>query len=144
MSNKRSLRVEYQGQAEGHELGYNEDNDNNYPTQAYHHAGRKLRHRNVPYSYEVTDDMILETLDFKVKLDTLRSFTGKGEEVEFENVKYAGSYQWTGMPLMRDQLGVDQIVYRLPGERSFATPVESTFFRLAIVWLTYSYPGCTR
>lgn len=125
--NKKALRGEAQEQEEdlSYEDDYDDDEDRYIPP--YRHRGRQLRNRNIPYYYEVTDDMIFETLDTEFSLGVLKSTSGKGEELVFGDTKHAGSYQWEGMPLMRDQLGVDHKVYRLPGQRSFITPGRSTF-----------------
>jgi len=84
------------------------------------YRGRKLRHKDIPYSYDPTHEMILESLGRSIGV--LRVPSGKGEEVLFDDVRYAGGYQWHE-PTMRDQLGLDHKAF---GEKAFTTPCTSS------------------
>jgi hypothetical protein len=83
------------------------------------YRGRNLRHKDIPYSYEPTDEMILEGLGNAIGV--LKVPSGRGEEVSFGDVRYAGGYQWHE-PTMRDQLGLDHKAF---GARAFSTPGTS-------------------
>jgi hypothetical protein len=83
---------------------------------------RHLRSRNIPYAYDPTKEMQFEGLDHKSPLGIQKLLATPLAVVEFEEVRYAGGYNWY-MPLMRDELG--RVDDRVPGERVFTTPGES-------------------
>jgi hypothetical protein len=129
MSKTRTRKV---GAGEGYdkyedlavEYAFDPDLDDYEPyKEPYRHQGRKLRHRNIPYSYQVDEDMLHEGLNYKLPIGLLKPIPGRmgGEDLEFKNVKYAGGYRWNE-PLMRDQLGVDCMAL---GPRVFSAPGTS-------------------
>lgn len=96
--------------------------DHDSTTNTYHppkqHMGRKLRKRNIPYDYAVTDEQVFEGLEYKLPIGFIKPLMGRGKVDEFDNVRYAGGYVWKEA-FMRDQLGFD---HRAPGLRVFETP----------------------
>lgn len=96
-----------------------DDHDSSNPYRPpKQHMGRKLRKRNIPYNYEVTDEQVFEGLEYKLPVGFIKPLMGRGEVIEFDHVRYAGGYVWKEA-LMRDQLEVD---HRAPGPRVFETP----------------------
>jgi hypothetical protein len=122
-SKGKSSRAVVEERARDEEEGYDSDQKHYKPRLGY--QGPKLRHKNIPYSYEIPDAMFYERLDTNRPIGLfkpLTAFPGGGGEVKFENVRYVGGYTWLE-PIMRDQLGV----HRGTGERVMSTPGESGF-----------------
>jgi hypothetical protein len=99
------------------------------------HMGRKLRNRNIPFNYEVTDEQVFEGLEYKYPIGELKPLMGRVEVVSFDTVRYAGGYVWKE-PLKRNQLGVD---HRALGPRVLLTPGMSIAWdygrcRCGIMW----------
>lgn len=120
-SDKRCLRASADEEHDPYiYLGSNDryDDDQQEYHPRYEHKGRKLRRKDIPYKYNITDDMVFETLYYKYPIGNLKPPMSRGEDVEFSNARYAGGYAWHE-PMMRDQLAID---HKAPKERVFTTP----------------------
>jgi hypothetical protein len=82
------------------------------------HLGRKLRLSSIPYNHVVTNEQVLEGLEWKSPIGLLKPLATTRGRVIFENVRYPGGYGWKEATL-KSQLGVD---YMALGPRVFVTP----------------------